>query len=196
MRFEPGPGMGGHCLPVDPFYLTWKAREYDFSTEFIELAGKVNQYMPYVCLKTIERALNDAGKPVRGSRILVVGASYKAGVGDLRESPALKIIELLQARGAELSYHDPHVPELPAHGLRNVPLSQGLGRRRSGGNRHRAPERRPRGHRARGSGHAGSSRRHPRPARSAGAAALGGSRRPSDPGHDGRPPLPHPSRPR
>src|SRR4051794_28854120 len=122
MRFEPGPGMGGHCLPVDPFYLTWKAREYDLSTEFIELAGKVNQQMPYFCLEKAERALNDAGKPVRGSRILVLGVSYKGGVGDLRESPALKIIELLRDRGADLAYHDPHVPELPEHGLRSAEL--------------------------------------------------------------------------
>ncbi len=96
MRFEPGPGMGGHCLPVDPFYLTWKAREYDMSTEFIELAGKVNTNMPYFCLEKIERALNDERKSVRGARILVVGVSYKAGVGDLRESPALKLLGLLQ----------------------------------------------------------------------------------------------------
>ena len=123
MRFEPGPGMGGHCLPVDPFYLTWKAREYDYVTEFIELAGKVNKQMPYFCLEKIERALNDAGKPVRGSRILIVGVSYKAGVGDLRESPALKIIELLQARGGDVSYHDPHVAELPQFGLRSAELS-------------------------------------------------------------------------
>jgi UDP-N-acetyl-D-glucosamine dehydrogenase len=122
MRFEPGPGMGGHCLPVDPFYLTWKAREYDLSTEFIELAGKVNQQMPYFCLEKAERALNDAGKPVRGAKILVLGVSYKAGVGDIRESPALKIIRLLGERGADLSYHDPHVPELPELGLRNAPL--------------------------------------------------------------------------
>ena len=122
MRFEPGPGMGGHCLPVDPFYLTWKAREYDMATEFIELAGKVNKQMPYFCLEKIERALNDAGKPVKGSRILIVGVSYKAGVGDLREAPALKIIELLQERGGEVTYHDPHVPELSAHGLRHVEL--------------------------------------------------------------------------
>jgi UDP-N-acetyl-D-glucosamine dehydrogenase len=126
MRFEPGPGMGGHCLPVDPFYLTWKAREYDLSTEFIELAGKVNQQMPYFCLQKAERALNDAGKPVRGSRVLVVGVSYKPGVGDIRESPALKIIRLLRERGAELSYHDPHVPELPDFGLRSVELAAGV----------------------------------------------------------------------
>jgi UDP-N-acetyl-D-glucosamine dehydrogenase len=126
MRFEPGPGMGGHCLPVDPFYLAWKAREYDLSTEFVELAGKVNQHMPYFCLEKIVRALNDAGKPVRGSRVLLVGVSYKAGVGDLRESPALKILELLSARGAELRYHDPHVPALDEHGLRSEPLDEAL----------------------------------------------------------------------
>jgi UDP-N-acetyl-D-glucosamine dehydrogenase len=122
MRFEPGPGMGGHCLPVDPFYLTWKAREYDLSTEFIELAGKVNQQMPYFCLEKAERALNDAGKPVNGARVLVLGVSYKAGVGDIRESPALKIIRLLRDRGADLAYHDPHVPELHEFGLKSQPL--------------------------------------------------------------------------
>jgi UDP-N-acetyl-D-glucosamine dehydrogenase len=122
MRFEPGPGMGGHCLPVDPFYLTWKAREYDMSTEFIELAGKVNTNMPYFCLEKIERALNEAGKPVKGARILILGVSYKAGVGDMRESPALKIVELLRDRGGDVSYHDPHVPELPQFGLRSAEL--------------------------------------------------------------------------
>jgi UDP-N-acetyl-D-glucosamine dehydrogenase len=122
MRFDPGPGMGGHCLPVDPFYLTWKAREYDLSTEFIELAGKVNKQMPYFCLERIERALNDAGKPVKGSKILVVGVAYKGGVGDMRESPALKILDLVRERGADVSYHDPHVPELPDRGLRSVEL--------------------------------------------------------------------------
>jgi UDP-N-acetyl-D-glucosamine dehydrogenase len=126
MRFEPGPGMGGHCLPVDPFYLTWRAREFDLSTEFIELAGKVNQNMPYFCLEKIERALNDASRSVRGSRILVLGASYKRGVGDIRESPALKIMELLRARGADVLYHDPYVPELPALGLRSTELSEAL----------------------------------------------------------------------
>jgi UDP-N-acetyl-D-glucosamine dehydrogenase len=125
-RFEPGPGMGGHCLPVDPFYLAWKAREYDLSTEFIELAGKVNQYMPYFCMDKIERSLNDAHKPVRGSRVLLLGVSYKAGVGDIRESPALKIIKLLREHGADVSYHDPHVPELPEHDLRTRPLEEAL----------------------------------------------------------------------
>ncbi|HEX6020389.1 MAG TPA: nucleotide sugar dehydrogenase [Solirubrobacter sp.] len=122
MRFEPGPGMGGHCLPVDPFYLTWKAREYDLSTEFIELAGKVNQQMPYFCLERAIRALNDVGKSVKGARILIVGVSYKAGVGDMRESPALKILKLLRGRGADVAYHDPHVPELVDLGLRNAEL--------------------------------------------------------------------------
>ena len=126
MRFDPGPGMGGHCLPVDPFYLAWKAREYDLSTEFIELAGKVNQHMPYHCMDKIERTLNDAHKPVRGSRVLVLGVSYKGGVGDIRESPALKIIQLLLKRGADVRYHDPHVPELAEHGLRDMPLDEAL----------------------------------------------------------------------
>jgi UDP-N-acetyl-D-glucosamine dehydrogenase len=117
MRFEPGPGMGGHCLPVDPFYLTWRAREFDFATGFIELAGKVNQDMPRFCVRKIEEALNDAAKPVRGSKVAVFGVSYKPGVGDIRESPALKIIDLLHARGAEVAYHDRYVPELPACGV-------------------------------------------------------------------------------
>jgi UDP-N-acetyl-D-glucosamine dehydrogenase len=117
MRFEPGPGMGGHCLPVDPFYLTWRAREFQMSTEFIELAGKINQQMPFHCVQRIERVLNDARKPVKGSRIAVLGVSYKGGTADVRESPALRIISELAERGAILSYHDPFVPELNAFGL-------------------------------------------------------------------------------
>ena len=124
MRFEPGPGMGGHCLPVDPFYLTWRAREFHMSTEFIELAGKVNQQMPYYCVERIERALNDARKPIKGSRIGILGVSYKGGVGDTRESPALRIMELLAQRGAILSYHDPYVPVLPELGLQSSPLNE------------------------------------------------------------------------
>jgi UDP-N-acetyl-D-glucosamine dehydrogenase len=125
MRFEPGPGMGGHCLPVDPFYLAWKAREHDFPTEFIELAGKTNQQMPYFCVERAERALNEARKPVRGSRVAMLGVSYKAGVGDIRESPALKMMRLLAQRGAELSYHDPHVADLrPGFGLESRPLDE------------------------------------------------------------------------
>ena len=127
MRFEPGPGMGGHCLPVDPFYLAFKAREHDFYPEFIELAGKVNQTQPAFCVERIERALNDAGKPVNGSRILLLGVSYKAGVGDTRESPALKIARRLREFGGEVSYHDPHVAELPELGLSSVGLADALG---------------------------------------------------------------------
>ncbi len=128
MRFEPGPGMGGHCLPVDPFYLAFAAREHDFYTEFVELAGKINQTQPHFCVQRIERALNDAGKPVNGSRILLLGVAYKAGVGDLRESPALKIVRLLRGLGAELAYHDPHVPELAELDLRSTDLEEELPR--------------------------------------------------------------------
>jgi UDP-N-acetyl-D-glucosamine dehydrogenase len=126
MRFDPGPGMGGHCLPVDPFYLAFKAREHDFPTEFIELAGKVNQAQPHFCADKIARALNDVGKPVNGSRILLLGVSYKTGVGDLREAPALKIARLLRDLGAEISYHDPHVAEVSELGLASVELDAGL----------------------------------------------------------------------
>jgi UDP-N-acetyl-D-glucosamine dehydrogenase len=119
MSFKPGPGMGGHCLPVDPFYLAWRAREFDMQTEFIELAGEVNQRMPYFCVERIGRALNDHAKPVKGSRIAIVGVSYKPGVGDLRESPALKIIRLLREQGGEVSYQDDYVAELPELGLRS-----------------------------------------------------------------------------
>ena len=126
MRFEPGPGLGGHCLPVDPFYLSWKARQFDFYTEFIELAGKVNQNMPYFCRSLISQALNHgAQRSLSGSRVLVLGVSYKADVDDTRESPALKLIELLQTAGAEVAYHDPHVLRLPRHGLSSQPLEAG-----------------------------------------------------------------------
>jgi UDP-N-acetyl-D-glucosamine dehydrogenase len=127
MSFKPGPGLGGHCLPVDPFYLAWKAREFDFYTEFIELAGKVNENMPYFCLEKITRALNSQQKAVKGSRVHLVGVAYKADVGDLRESPALKLIELLRDEGAEVSYHDPHVAELPDHALSSVDLDGSVG---------------------------------------------------------------------
>ena len=126
MRFEPGPGMGGHCLPVDPFYLSWRAREFDMATEFIELAGKVNQQMPYHCVAKAQRVLNDAGLSVKGARIALLGVSYKPGVGDTRESPALKIISLLEDLGAEVSYHDPHVPALADFALTSTPLEQAL----------------------------------------------------------------------
>ena len=127
MRFEPGPGMGGHCMPVDPFYLAYRAREDDFYTEFIELAGKINQAQPHFCVERMVRALNDVGKPVRGSRVLLLGVAYKAGVGDLREAPALKMIRLLRELGADVAYHDPHVPELPELGLSSMPLDEALG---------------------------------------------------------------------
>jgi UDP-N-acetyl-D-glucosamine dehydrogenase len=126
MRFEPGPGMGGHCLPVDPFYLSWRAREFDMTTEFIELAGKVNQQMPYHCVAKAQRALNDTGLSVKGARIAVLGVSYKPGVGDVRESPALKIISLLRELGAEVLYYDPHVASLPEFSLTGMPLEQAL----------------------------------------------------------------------
>jgi UDP-N-acetyl-D-glucosamine dehydrogenase len=126
MRFEPGPGMGGHCLPVDPFYLSWRAREFDMATEFIELAGKVNQQMPYHCVAKLQRTLNDRGIAVRGARIALLGVSYKPGVGDVRESPALKIIELLLKLGAEVVYHDPYVPTLKRFELESKPLEQAL----------------------------------------------------------------------
>ena len=122
MSFQPGPGLGGHCMPIDPFYLTWKAREYDFYTEFIELAGKVNENMPYWCLGKITRALNAHEKALKGSKVLILGVSYKADIDDTRESPALKLIELLQADGADVSYHDPYVSSLPDQGLESSAL--------------------------------------------------------------------------
>jgi UDP-N-acetyl-D-glucosamine dehydrogenase len=126
MRFDPGPGMGGHCLPVDPFYLGYRAKEQGFYPEFIELAGKVNQAQPAFCVERIERFLNGASKPVKGSKILVLGAGYKAGSGDTRESPALAILRLLSALEAEVSYHDPYVPELPELSLTSVDLAAAL----------------------------------------------------------------------
>ena len=127
MRFTPGPGLGGHCIPIDPFYLSWRARQFDFQTEFIELAGKVNTSMPYFCAERIAHALNSVRKAVNGSRILVLGVSYKPDVGDVRESPALKLIELLGGLGASIAYHDPHVPDLRDEGLglRSVDLDDG-----------------------------------------------------------------------
>ena len=118
MPFSPGPGLGGHCIPIDPFYLTWKAREFGFYTEFIELAGKVNEEMPYFCRSLVSQALNHAKQmSLKGSQILVLGVAYKPDIGDMRESPALKLISLLQNAGADVSYHDPHVPRFAEHGL-------------------------------------------------------------------------------
>jgi UDP-N-acetyl-D-glucosamine dehydrogenase len=118
MRFSPGPGLGGHCIPIDPFYLTWKAREFGFYTEFIELAGKVNEEMPYFCRSLVSQALNHhTQKAMKGSAILVLGVAYKPDIADMRESPAVKLIQLLQNAGANVAYHDPHVPSFQEHGV-------------------------------------------------------------------------------
>jgi UDP-N-acetyl-D-glucosamine dehydrogenase len=110
--FYPGPGLGGHCIPVDPFYLSWKAKEWDFRTRFIELAGEINISMPYHVLASVVSALNQRKKALNGARVLVLGVAYKKDIDDLRESPALTIIELLQKEGAEVSYHDPYFPRI------------------------------------------------------------------------------------
>jgi len=118
MPFSPGPGLGGHCIPIDPFYLTWKAREFGFYTEFIELAGKVNEEMPYFCRSLVSQALNHAKqKAMKGAKILVLGVAYKPDIADLRESPALKLISLLHNAGADVAYHDPHVASFTENGL-------------------------------------------------------------------------------
>jgi UDP-N-acetyl-D-glucosamine dehydrogenase len=126
MPFWPGPGLGGHCIPIDPFYLTWRAKAYDLTTEFVELAGRINRDMPRYALSRVVRALNDDCKALKGSRVLLLGMAYKPNVGDLRESPSLKLLELLRAAGAEVVYHDPHVPELPDAGLASRPLDAAL----------------------------------------------------------------------
>jgi UDP-N-acetyl-D-glucosamine dehydrogenase len=128
--FYPGPGLGGHCIPIDPFYLTWKAREYDFSTRFIELAGEINSGMPYYVVEKIGEVLNRSRKSLNGAKILVLGMSYKKDVDDQRESPALKIVQLLKDHSAEIAYHDPHVPVCRGHrhypgiDMRSVDLSE------------------------------------------------------------------------
>jgi UDP-N-acetyl-D-glucosamine dehydrogenase len=124
MPFYPGPGMGGHCIPIDPFYLSWRARAFDVSTDFIELAGRVNVNMPYYAFSRITAALNSHKKPLNGSRVLLLGMSYKPNVGDLRESPSLKILELLTGSGAKVAYHDPHVPWLADYKLYSVDLNE------------------------------------------------------------------------
>jgi len=127
--YYPGPGLGGHCIPIDPFYLTWKAREYGMHTRFIELAGEINTAMPaYVVQKTAD-ALNEAGKPLKGSRVLVLGIAYKKNVDDMRESPSVELMELFQAKGADVQYSDPFFPDFPrmrkhAFQLSSVPLSE------------------------------------------------------------------------
>jgi UDP-N-acetyl-D-glucosamine dehydrogenase len=132
MPFYPGPGLGGHCIPIDPFYLAWKAREYDISTRFIELAGEINTAMPRYVIERLQASLNEHfGKGLKGARVLILGVAYKKNVDDLRESPTLKIMELVEARGGTTVYHDPYVPEIPSSrdhpefaGRRSLPLDQ------------------------------------------------------------------------
>jgi len=125
MPFSPGPGLGGHCIPIDPFYLTWKAREFGFYTEFIELAGKVNEEMPYFCRSLVSQALNHSKElAMKGAKILVLGVAYKPDIADMRESPAVKLISLLGNAGADVSYHDPHVPALSEPALASKSLEQ------------------------------------------------------------------------
>ena len=115
MPFYPGPGLGGHCIPVDPFYLTWKAREYGLDTRFIELAGEINAAMPRVVVHRMAEALNQPPAGLKGARVLVLGVAYKKDVDDPRESPALDVIEQLEGRGAHCDFHDPHIPIIPNH---------------------------------------------------------------------------------
>ncbi len=129
--FYPGPGLGGHCIPLDPFYLSWKAREFDFSTRFIELAGEINTGMPYYVVERVGEALNRRGKALKGAKVLILGVAYKKNVDDMRESPAITIIELLLAKGARVAYHDPHIPRLPKMrrsrlSMASTPLTAGL----------------------------------------------------------------------
>ncbi|MDP2363405.1 MAG: nucleotide sugar dehydrogenase, partial [Ignavibacteria bacterium] len=111
--FYPGPGLGGHCIPIDPFYLTWKAREFEISTKFIELAGEINTFMPYYVIEKAGEVLNKFKKSLNGSKVLILGASYKKDIDDMRESPSLKLIEILREKGAKVDYNDPYVPKLP-----------------------------------------------------------------------------------
>ena len=142
--FYPGPGLGGHCIPIDPFYLTWKAREYDFSTRFIELAGDINSNMPYFVVTRLMEVLNEQGKALKNSKILVLGLAYKKDMDDNRESPSMKIIQILKEKGAEVEYNDPHIPQCsgmrhyPGVDLSSVTLSDevsAVGRLRAPGNR-------------------------------------------------------------
>jgi len=123
MPFYPGPGLGGHCIPIDPFYLTWKARQYDFHTRFIELAGEIINAMPYYVIDRTTQALNRQGKSMKGAKILVLGVAYKKNVDDMRESPALKVIEMLMAREAKVDYSDPYVPKIPRMRKYNLDMS-------------------------------------------------------------------------
>ena len=132
MPFYPGPGLGGHCIPIDPFYLTWKAKEVDYQTKFIELAGEINTFMPYYVREKTVAALNERGKSIKGAKVLVLGLAYKKDIDDSRESPSLKIISLFQKKGAKVSYNDPFIPKLTGHReypgmeLASVPLTPAL----------------------------------------------------------------------
>jgi UDP-N-acetyl-D-glucosamine dehydrogenase len=128
MPFYPGPGLGGHCIPIDPFYLTWKAREYDMPTRFIELAGEINTQMPYWVVNRIGEALNEHKKSIKGSKVLILGAAYKKDIDDVRESPTLKLIEILEDKGAKVDYNDPYIPKMPhvrkyRYEMKSVPLT-------------------------------------------------------------------------
>jgi UDP-N-acetyl-D-glucosamine dehydrogenase len=123
MPFWPGPGLGGHCIPIDPFYLTWRAKAYDLSTEFVELAGRINTNMPYYAVSRVTRALNKGGVASSNAKVLLLGVAYKPNVGDMRESPSLKLLSLLRGEGIDVRYHDPHVPELRNEGLQSVALT-------------------------------------------------------------------------
>ncbi|MFO7733326.1 MAG: nucleotide sugar dehydrogenase [Candidatus Aminicenantes bacterium] len=129
MPFYPGPGLGGHCIPIDPFYLTWKAKEFDYQTKFIELAGEINTFMPYYVMERTMEALNERGKSIKGAKILVLGLAYKKDIDDSRESPSLKLISLFQGKGAKVSYNDPYIPravghrEYPGLDLSSVPMT-------------------------------------------------------------------------
>ena len=132
--FYPGPGMGGHCIPIDPYYLSWKAREYDFTTRFIFLAGEINVHVPYYVVAKVQDALNGRGKSIKGAKILILGVAYKKDVDDARESPALAVMDLLQKKGAVILYHDPYIPSLPSFRkysfeLKSSPLTEKLLRR-------------------------------------------------------------------
>ncbi len=123
MKFTPGPGVGGHCIPLDPYYLSWKLRTLNYNARFVQLAGEINSDMPRYWVDKVQAALNEAGKPLKGSRVLVLGVAYKKDIDDVRESLALDIIELLRDRGADVRYHDPYVPSIlhSGHGLNSEP---------------------------------------------------------------------------
>jgi len=123
MKFTPGPGLGGHCIPIDPFYLSWKAREVDMPTRFIEMAGEINTSMPYHVVSKLSDALSDRGKGLKGAKILIAGLAYKKNVDDMRESPSLKLMEILESKNAVVDYHDPHIPAMPH--IRNYPKYEG-----------------------------------------------------------------------